>query len=187
MCIAWYCKDLQCTEWTVLSSSFASFLLLCLCFLLSFISPHLPIVCLRRWVTFVELRKWSLQPYGIHLECRRWGEVAFTDFPLLLHLNGNDRGHSKVGSCSTISTCQLYKVANRKGGVGDTAAKAPTPTAIMRYSKVQRQCLSMAVEMKTYNVSYFTIIRKRPSCHNFFVSLDKAQKLSHTFWLWSVW
>jgi hypothetical protein len=65
----------------------------------------------------------------IHLECRRWGEVAFANFPLLLDQNGNDRGHSKVGSCSTISTCQLYKVANRKGGVGDTAAKTPTPTA----------------------------------------------------------
>jgi hypothetical protein len=60
------------------------------------------------------------------------------DFPLLLDLTGLTEVALRLVPTSQLALVHLHKLADRKVDVGDTAAKTPIPTVIMRYSDVQR-------------------------------------------------
>lgn len=134
-----------------------------------------------RWVAEVVAAAVRLQ-----LKCR-WGEMAFADFPLLLDLNGTDRGHAAVGTYSTISTCPPTQSRGQESRCERHCSKETNTDHYYELFGGSETLLPTQLSRWKQTCKLYHTERKEAILLYFCVSLHEAQELSHTVWGWSVW
>jgi hypothetical protein len=78
-----------------------------------------------------------------------------------------------------LALVHLLEVADREVEVGDTAAKTPIPTAVMKHSEVQIQRLLCSSRDEKRQCKLHHTERKEAILSYFLRLLHEAQELSH--------